>query len=336
MRISVLAMGGVLIIATLMISGCAQPPTRVGTDPAQSNQRTLTRYRFARVMMGSRCEITLEAPSEPDAARAAGRAFDEIKRIERVLSDYDPDAESMRVMRLEPGAPHPISETLLEVLLVARDIHIASGGAFDPSVGTVTHLWRNAARNGEIPSPESLRDASQRVGFDHLTIDPLRRTLRFDRDGMTLDFGGIGKGYAARAAVELLRELGYPIACVDMGGDLQLGDPPSDSPRGWRVEIVTGIDQTHTRYLHNEGIATSGDLERFYEHDGVRYSHIIDPRTGFGITQRRAATVIAPDATIADALASAISVMDDAGKAQLEQAYPGVSITLVSRSLDDE
>lgn len=336
MRISILAIGGVLTMATLMISGCTQSPTQVGTDPTEKNQRTLTRYRFARVLMGSRCEILLEAPSEPEAARAAGMAFDEIRRIELVLSDYNPDAEAMRVMRLAPGLEHPISGTLLEVLLVARDIHIASAGAFDPTVGAYTHLWRAAARNGQVPTRQALDVAQAQVGFDHLTINPLRRTVRFDRPGMILDFGGIGKGYAAQAGIELLRELGYRVACIDMGGDLQLGDPPSDSPRGWRVEIITGIDQTRTRYLHNTGIATSGDLERYYEHEGVRYSHIIDPRTGLGITERRAATVIAPDATIADALASVISVTGKPNDPQLVEAYPGAECTLVVRPLDDD
>ena len=327
-------MSGVLTMATLMVGGCAQPPTRAGTGPASSEQRTLTRYRFARVMMGSRCEITLEAPSETEAARVAALAFDEIRRIEHILSDYDPESESMRLMRREAGVAHPISETLLEVLLVSRDIHIASEGAFDPTIGTLTHLWRDAAGDGTIPSQESLANSIERMGFEHLTIDPLRRTLEFDRPGITLDFGGIGKGYAAHAAVELLRELGYPIACVDLGGDLQLGDPPSDSPQGWRIEIVTGLGQSHTRYLHNTGITTSGDLERYYEHDGVRYSHIIDPRTGQGVTERRAATVIAPDATLADALASAVSVMGEQGVHQLETSYPEAEISLVSRSLD--
>ena len=329
-----LALGSLLAITTLMASGCAKTPTRAGIDPTQEGQRTLTRYRFARVMMGSRCEITLEATNEPEAAQAVGRAFDEIKRIERVLSDYDAESESMRIMELQPGIDHQISETLLEVLLVSGDIHAASGGAFDPTIGALTHLWRNSAREGEIPSQESIDNARDRIGFEHVQIDLDTHTLIFDQTGMILDFGGIGKGYAAQKAVELLTNLGYPVACVNLGGDLHLGEAPSNQPEGWRIEIVTGLGRTQTLHLKHCGIATSGDLERYYEHQGVRYSHIIDPRTGMGITQRRAATVIAPDATIADALASANSVMGERGKDQLEQAYPDASIVLVSRALE--
>ncbi len=326
----------VLILIQLAMIGCTHSPNRDGADTAQEQQRTLTRYSFARVMMGSRCEITIEGKSESATARAAGLAFDEIKRIEWILSDYNPDAEIMTVMQRAAGVPHPISQTLLEVLLLTRDIHNASDGAFDPSVGALTHLWRRAAKEQTIPTQQDLHDGMERVGFGHLTIDPLRRTLEFDQPGMVIDFGGIGKGYAAHRAITLLRDLGYPVACVNLGGDLHLGDPPSDQPSGWRVEIVTGLGESRMMSLHNTAVATSGDLERYYEHDGMRYSHIIDPRTGLGLTVRRAATVIAPDGAVADALASAVSVMGAAGKAQLERAYPGVSIRLITRSLRDE
>lgn len=286
--------------------------------------------------MGSRCEIMLEAADEPSAARAAAVAFDEIKRIEKVLSDYDPSAEAMLVMQLQAGIEHPISETLLEVLLIARDIHNTSEGAYDPSIGAITHLWRRAAEDKSVPTSNEVDHAIHRSGFDKLTVDPNRRVLTFGLQGMILDFGGIGKGYAAREAGVLLRQLGYPIFCVDIGGDIQLGDSPHDQPAGWRVEVETGVDSVRTHFLHNTSIATSGDLERYYLHNGIRYSHIIDPRSGFGLTQRRAATVISPDAALADAIASAVSVMGEQGIPQLKQAYPEVSITLVSLPFEGE
>ena len=327
---------GLLGIMTLLPFGCVQPSIPDGDASAVSDQRTRNRYQFARVLMGSRCVITLEAPSEPEAAQAAARAFDEIARIEAVLSDYNPRSEAMRVMRASPGQGHPISDTLLDVLLLSRDIHIGSDGAFDPTLGAITHLWRETAGRGVIPSPEERADALERVGFRHLQLDAGAGTLRFDRAGMVLDFGGIGKGYAAREGVEMLCDLGYPNAFIDLGGDLQLGDPPSDRPEGWRVEIATGIAGPRTMYLHNTGVATSGDLERFYEHKGVRYSHIIDPRSGKGITHRRAAMVIVADAAVADALASAVSVLGEDGIAQLQVAYPGAEMMLVERGLGDD
>jgi thiamine biosynthesis lipoprotein len=281
--------------------------------------------------MGSRCTIVLESTSEAEAARAARLAFDEIARIEQVLSDYRDDSESMRLTRLEPNGWHPVSDTLMEVLLRSRDIHNRTNGAFDPSVGAFTHLWRRP----EPPTSQAIKQASDQVGFHHFQLDEAGHSVRFDRTGIILDFGGIGKGYAAQKAIEILREQGHPIASVDMGGDLAFGDPPSEQPQGWRVEIITGLSETRVEHLANCAIATSGDLERYYEYEGIRYSHIVDPRTGMGITERRAATVIAHDAATADALASALSVLGQSGLEKLSAQYPDAQFDLVVRSMSD-
>jgi thiamine biosynthesis lipoprotein len=274
----------------------------------------------------------IEAESEPDAARAAASAFDEIARIEQALSDYRTDSESMRLMRQAPGEWHTVSETLFEVLVQSMDIHNRTNGAFDPTIGAISHLWRGSS----MPSGDELTRALDRVGFSKLHFDQGTRSVMFDRNGMILDFGGIGKGYAAQRAIDLLRSQGFMIASVDMGGDLALGDPPSDHSEGWRVEIITGLGTNRSVSLANCAITTSGDLERFYEYEGVRYSHIIDPRTGYGIRERRAVTVIAPDASIADAIASAVSVLGEDGLEHVRAAYPDVSIELVTRSMEDQ
>lgn len=282
--------------------------------------------------MGSRCSIVIESQSEPEAAHAAAAAFDEIARIERVLSDYRADSESMLLTRQETHAWHPVSATLMDVLLQSRDIHNRTQGAFDPTVGGYTYLWRQPKQ----PSRTDLEAASSRVGFRLLQLDQNKSQARFEQAGIILDFGGIGKGYAAQRALEVLRARGFSIVSIDMGGDIVFGDAPRDQPEGWRVEIITGISETRVEYLSNCAIATSGDLERFYEYNGVRYSHIVDPRTGLGITQRRAASVIADDGALADALASAISVLGQESIDQLQEQFPGVRITLVSRSMDGE
>lgn len=282
--------------------------------------------------MGSRCSIVIESESEPDAVHAAAAAFDEIARIEQVLSDYRADSESMLLTKQEPGTWHPVSPTIMDVLLQSRDIHNRSQGAFDPTVGGYTHLWRQS----QLPTRAALEAASGRVGFGLLQLDQINNRIRFEQEGIILDFGGIGKGYAAQRAMDVLRDRGFRIASIDMGGDLVFGDAPSEHPEGWRVEIITGISETRIEYLTNSAIATSGDLERFYEYNGVRYSHIVDPRTGLGITQRRAASVIANDGALADALASAISVLGQEHIDIVQEQFSGVRITVVSRSMDGE
>lgn len=286
--------------------------------------------------MGSRCTIVLYASSEPAAARAAAAAFDQIAHAQRVLTDYDPNSEAMRLTAQPPDVWHEVSATLLQVLIRAEDIHNRTLGAFDPTVGAYTHLWREAKKQARAPTPNELRAASKRVGFMHIQVDPARSAVRFDTPGIVLDFGAIGKGYAAQLALDSLRDAGFPSAMIDMGGDLALGDAPPDQPQGWRVRIITGLSASEERTLTNCAVATSGDLERYYEHEGVRYSHILDPRTGMGVAQRRAATAIAPDAALADALASAISVLGEAHASALRAEFPGVEITLVTRALGDE
>jgi len=278
--------------------------------------------------MGSRCSISLYAPTEEQAANAASSAFDKIARIEQVLTDYHPKSESMLVTKMSPLQWHRISLTLSEVLLESQSYFERTQGSFDPTIGVFTHLWRSAKNQARIPTESELRSASGSAGFSHLQLSDSGDQIRFDTTGIVLDFGGIGKGYAADKAVDLLNELGYPVSMVNLGGDMSLGDAPPDHPQGWMIEIQTGMSIEKTVALSNCGIATSGDLERFFEYDGVRYSHIVDPRTGMGITEQRAATVIAPNATIADALASASLVLGTQYVDELEAAFPGITIEL--------
>ncbi len=282
--------------------------------------------------MGSRCSIVIEAETEREAAQAARLGFDEIARIEQVLSDYRSDSEAMLLVVGDPGTWYPVSECLFEVLTLARDIHNRTQGAFDPTIGAYTHLWRRSS----MPRTLELSDARCRVGMDLVELDPMTRTVRFNASGMILDFGGIGKGYAAQRAVDLIQASGFPVVQVELGGDLVLGSPPSTQEDGWSVEIQSGLGDAMVEHLSNCAVATSGDLERFYEYDGTRYSHIVDPRTGYGITERRAVTVIAPDGAIADALASAVSVLGFSEVNMIEEEFPEADIRLVTRAMDEE
>jgi thiamine biosynthesis lipoprotein len=318
------------IVLFMLIAGCVNTDQARSLDDSPSIQTNSKLYQYARICMGSRCTIVIEADTESKAARTAAAAFEEISRVEMVLSDYREDSEAMRLMAGSPDVWHPVSETLFEILTRSRDIHIRTLGAFDPTIGPFTHLWRQPS----MPDADQVRDAAQHVGFNRILLDISSRSVRFDADAMILDFGGIGKGYTAQRALDIITDMGYPVARVDMGGDLALGDPPSDQPIGWRVEIVTGLGEVHSEFLSNCAIATSGDLERFYVHDGTRYSHIVDPSTGYGITERRAVTVIAPDATVADALASAVSVVGVDGLRAIQAEYPQARILLITRPMD--
>lgn len=312
--------------------GCACTEHNRSIDESSSNQITRNLYSFARISMGSRCSIVIEAETEREAAQAARLGFDEIARIEQVLSDYRSDSEAMLLVVGNPGTWYPVSECLFEVLTLAWDIHNRTQGAFDPTIGAYTHLWRRSS----MPRTLELSDARCRVGMDLVELDPMTRTVRFNASGMILDFGGIGKGYAAQRAVDLIQASGFPVVQVELGGDLVLGSPPSTQKTGWSVEIQTGLGDATVEHLFNCAVATSGDLERFYEYNGARYSHIVDPRTGYGISERRAVAVIAADGAIADALASAVSVLGLSGVKTIVEEYPEADIRLVTRGMDEE
>lgn len=277
--------------------------------------------------MGGTARIVLYAPDQYHATLATMAAFREIDRIEGILSDYRYHSESMQLVEKDANQWHPASPELAEILALSREVWAASDGAFDPTVGPVTTLWRPAFKAGVLPNASALAKALEAVGMEHLEVDTARSRVRFDRPGMRLDFGAIGKGYAAQRALDVLREHGSPSALVDLGGDLALGDAPPGN-EGWRVLIDTGLDTPHEVTLASVGIATSGDLYRHVEIGGVRYSHILDPKTGLGLTRRVAVTVIDPEPWRADALASAASVLGSEGSARLRAAFPQATILI--------
>jgi FAD:protein FMN transferase len=296
---------------------------------------TLNRYEYASIHMGSRCSIVLYAPSEDAAAVAAKHAFDEIAHIEDALTDYRETSEAMRAVSHPKGTWVPVSPVLFDVLDRSKHLYDISEGAFDPTVGRFTHLWRHAKRESRIPSEDELLDAEKSVGFNYVEFDHVGNRVRFMRDGMILDFGAIGKGYAADRAMKVLRMYSFDRALVDVGGDIVLGDEPPDSVDGWDITVHTGVGIEWSAPIHSLAIATSGDLERHYEQNGVIYSHILDPRTGVGVTHRRSVTVIARDGTTSDSVASIVSVLGKQCVPMLENYYPGIQIFIQSGPQSD-
>jgi thiamine biosynthesis lipoprotein len=320
-----------MLLLVAAVAGCGHR-TGPGTD-VRDGQRTLDRYEYARVLMGTRCRIVLFAGSEQEAADAGAKAFDRIAALESVLSDYRADSEASVLVGLPVDQWHTVSPDLAEVLELSRRVFEASDGAFDPTVGPLTKLWRETRRTGQLPDGSRLEAARAVVGPGFVELEG-RARVRLRKSGMGLDFGGIGKGYAADEALAVLRHEGFAIALIDFGGDLVAGDPPPGSPQGWAVEVRDGVGEVRRFLMANRALATSGDLEQFVEiggggGQGVRYAHIVDPRTGLGLTRRIAATVLAEQGWLADALASAACVLGPEGSDRLASRFPGVVIECV-------
>lgn len=287
--------------------------------------------------MGTLFGVILYAGDEATARAAADAAFARIAALEQIMSDYDPDSELMRLCQSPPGRPVAVSRDLFEVLQRAQQLAAATDGAFDVTIGPLARLWRRARRTGELPPPVALARARESVGWQKLRLDPRRRTVTLLAPGMQLDLGGIGKGYAADAARAVLKQRGVRRALIAAGGDIAVGDPPPGRP-GWRISIA--MPQSHLSaapaasqggpsgtplrlaplLLYNAAVSTSGDTEQFVEIGGRRFSHILDPRTGLGLTERVQVTVVARRATDSDSVATALSVLGlERGLAWVEQ-----------------
>lgn len=296
-------MRSLLCLAILL----AAAPSVVAESPQ------LTRYTIRGSHMGIIWNISVYAPDEASANKAGRAALKRVGELNDVMSDYDPDSELMRLCRHATiGEPTKVSRDLFHVLDAAQRFSQATNGAFDATVSPVVKLWRRSRRTRKLPDEDALKTALSAVGYRHLSLNKNERTVTFKRPAMRLDLGGIAKGFAADEALKVLKQHGLTRAMVDGGGDIVLGDPPPEST-GWRIGIapLEKPDDPPESFLmlKNTAVATSGDAYQAVEIAGKRYSHIVDPNTGLGLTTRSSVTVIAPTGMQADALASAVSVM---------------------------
>ena len=281
-----------------------------------------SRHEFTAVHMGVQVRMVLHAPTEHVAREAARAAFARIAELDDKMSDYRPHSE-VRMLSERPWDWQPVSQELLHVLALAQEVSLKSGGAFDVTIGPLVQLWRASKQSGRLPDAVALTRARFRTGVPLLEVDPERGMVRLWARDMQLDLGGIAKGYILQEALAVLRKRGVPSAMIEAGGDLVVGEAPPGQP-GWSVYVASG-DTTvlrRARALTNAAVATSGGSEQFVEVNGVRYSHVIDPRTGLGTTGRHLVTVIADDGALADAAATALSVLGPVNSAHFQSLLP--------------
>lgn len=279
----------------------------------------LQRFEFARPAMGTRFRIVLYAGDARRAEAAAAAAFARIDELEARLSDWREESELSRLSRRSdeaaPAGPIEVSADLARVLAAAQRLARATGGAFDPTVGPMVALWRRARRQGELPDDAALARARAAVGHEKLRVDEARREVVLGARGMRLDLGGIAKGDALDQALAVVRSHGLERALLVGGGDVRAGAPPPGRS-GWTVALAEpdGSEPLHSVELAHAALSTSGDHYQFVEIGGKRWSHVLDPRTGLGVTSRALASVLAPEGATADALATAACVLaaDDA------------------------
>jgi thiamine biosynthesis lipoprotein len=306
----------------------------VGTalQAASSPAATLNRFTFTQTEMAVPIRIVLYAADDTTAATAARAGFSRFHDLNAAMSDYDPQSELRRLCDTSyEGKPIHVSDDLWRVLVRAIDVAKRSDGAFDVTVGPLVHLWRNARRTKELPSPKSIEAAKSRVGYQWVRLHSDQQAVELLRPTMRLDLGGIAKGYAVDEALRAIRKHGITRVMVEAGGNIGLGDPPPGR-RGWRIGIAPPDAKSPPREylsLARVAISTSGDMWQYAVIGGVRYSHLIDPHTGMALTDRSSVTVVGPDGLSTDGLSAAVAILGPQQGVKLVEATPGTAAFIV-------
>ncbi len=324
--------GGVVALAALGGLAVWRPLAR--TDDAV--------HDFVGPTMGATFSVSVDEDLSPEERERVRAVIDErLDLVNRLMSTYDPGSEISRFNAHESTEPFAVSQEVLEVLEQARDVSERSHGAFDVTVALLVDAWGFGPRDrtGPIPDEGSLAALLQLVGYEGLEVDLEAGTVSKSNPGMTIDLSAIAQGYGADAVASGLRDLGLTSFLVDVGGEIRAVGARRTG-RGWRVGIERpdGLGEVWgTVELADEGIATSGDYRNYFELDGVRYAHIIDPRTGQPIHSRGASvSVLHTSASLADAWATALCVLGPVDGYELarREGIAALFITLVEGRLE--
>jgi thiamine biosynthesis lipoprotein len=291
-------------------------------------QSRLYHHEATRMSMACLYAIDAYGPDDQGLPRILDEAFDEVDRIDRLMSHYKANSALSRVNREAAERPVVLERELFDFIAEAMRYSRESDGAFDITVGPLMKAWGFFKGEGRVPSEPELAAARRRIGSRHVVLNPAARTIAFDEPGVELDLGGIAKGYAVDRAVRLLRERHVAAALVSAGGSTTygLGAPPARE--GWDVAIQDPLDSRKiamTVRLKDRALSVAGTSEKFFEAGGVRYSHIMDPRTARPVQGVLSVAVLASSGTAGDALDDAFFVLG-----------PGSSLGYLNRLPDTE
>jgi len=248
--------------------------------------------------MGSAYSIVVYGYDREKMESAVEAAFDEVRQLDNMLSNYKPDSEWSEVNREAAQHPVHVSAELFQLLSACQEYSRESEGAFDISVGPLMKVWGFYKGTGHLPHKAEIMAAMQHVGYKHVHLDAAAQTVSFDRAGVELDPGGIGKGYAVDRMIDVLKAKGITIALVSGGGSsiYGLGAPPNE-PRGWLIKIRDPKNERKSVaevYLKDDSLSTSGSYEKFFVAEGHVYAHIMDPRTGWPAQGMLSVSIVTP------------------------------------------
>ena len=289
--------------------------------------------------MGTFARVVVVAKSQDAGRKCIRAALEEIHKVDGLMSDYKSDSEIGRVNKEAAEEPVQVSESTYEVLRRSVEFSKLTDGAFDITVGPLMALFRDAEREAAAPTAEHIAEAKAKVGFEKLKLDSENRTVQFAVEAMRLDLGGIAKGYAIDKAIEAAQRGGALGGMVDIGGDIRCFGSPPEGREQWLIAVqdpnaimagTTGGGLLMKLKITDAAVATSGDYQQFVMIEGTRHSHIMNRKTGTSAEGLSSVTIIADNATDADALATSVSVMGAEKGLALIEKLPGTEAILIT------
>lgn len=289
------------------------------------------KYNRTLKLMGSRFDITVVAKDEVQANDYIDLAISEISRIEKEISSWDPESETSKIIANAGIQPVKVNRESFDLITRAVKISELTEGAFDITYASMDRIWKFDGSMNHLPTDDEIAQSIRKVGYKNIVLDPEHQTVFLKNKGMRIGFGAIGKGYAADKAKQLLISEGVNGGIINASGDLTTwGTQPDGSP--WMVGITNPLNKNKVFSwfpLDNNAVVTSGNYEKFVEFNGKKYTHIIDPRTGWPVSGLTSVTIFAPKAELADALATSVFVMGRETGIDFINQLPGMECVIV-------
>ncbi|MEC7264657.1 MAG: FAD:protein FMN transferase [Bacteroidota bacterium] len=301
---NILSCAALFLLVVVAYPGSSNKTVSDTASQLQVFQRTLK-------LMGSRFDLTVVAENQTKGDEYLDMAIAEITRIERLISSWDPDSQTSMINKNAGVAPVKVDRELFNLIERAIKISKLTQGAFDISYASMDRIWKFDGSVMEMPSEEAIKQSVAKVGYQNIEMDPENSTVFLKKEGMKIGFGAIGKGYAADMAKALLLKNGVFSGIINASGDLNAWGTQPDG-KDWMVAIVNPLNKEKVFSwlpVRDQAVVTSGNYEKFIILNGERYTHIIDPRTGYPSKGVRSATIFTKNAELADALATSIFVM---------------------------
>jgi thiamine biosynthesis lipoprotein len=297
-------------------------------------QSQVKKYVQVQYIMGTLFKIELYTSDKSIADNTFSKAFQEIRKYDLIMSNYKPESEVSSVLKAATKKPVKISPELSNIVKISLDFSEITGGLFDISIAPLVELWGFKNKNFVKPSDSEISEIKKLVNYKNIILNPYDNTLFLTHPGMKLDFGAIGKGYAIEKAAEILKKDGITSGMIDsVSNQYYIGSSPG--LKYWKVGIKDPRNERKIIkyvYIRDKSVSTSGDYEQFFIKNNVRYSHIINPKTGYPVKEAIASTIVTENATAADALSTSILLLDENMTKSVLKRFPGTYALKIIKS----